>query len=425
MSLCSLTSFLKNGLTPFHVTDLLEKAFTEEGFCALSERELFALKRGGKYFVSRGGASVIAFQIPKNWNGGGFTIAAAHSDSPALCVTGERHDGHYVRLTVEKYGGLLAGTWYDRPLFLAGRVFVKTENGMQSVLYQSKKTVLIPSVAPHLNKEANEKVMANPATDLLPLFGKDDGENALRRSIASDLDIAEDSILSQDLFLVPADEPRVFGDEFIASPRLDDLSAVYGLLDGFFGAAPSSSVPVLAVFNGEEVGSMMPEGADSDFLADVLRRICEATGVDHATTLAKSFFLSVDNTHGVHPSHPELYFSQMPCYLNGGIVLKYNAARRYTTDGFSAGLVKMLCAKVGVPVQEYRNRADLPGGSTLGAISGTHVSIPSADIGLAQLAMHSACETGGLRDVSYLSTLAQCYFSVALTLENSSYSWEK
>ncbi|MBQ9736252.1 MAG: M18 family aminopeptidase [Clostridia bacterium] len=425
MALCSLSSFLKNGLTPFHVTGLLKRILAEEGFCELLEKEPFHVQRGGKYFVCRGGASLIAFQIPEDWQDGGFEIATAHSDSPALAVTGERHDGHYVRLTVEKYGGLLAGTWYDRPLFVAGRVLLRTEEGMQSVLYQSRRTVVIPSVAPHQNKDANEKVMANPAVDLLPLFDKDDGANALRRAIAEELGVSVDAILSEDLFLVSADEPTVFGGDFIASPRLDDLAAVYGLLDGFCKATPSLSIPVLAVFNGEEVGSMMPEGADSTFLHDVLCRICEGMNASFATAMAKSFFLSVDNAHATHPSHPELSCAEMPCYLNGGIVIKYNAARRYTTNGFSAGLIKMLCRDLGLPVQEYRNRADLPGGSTLGAISGTHVSLPFADIGLAQLAMHSACETGGLRDVSYLATLAERYFSVALVCDGTLYAWRQ
>ena len=409
----TLTSFLEKGYTPYHVTELLQSRLLAAGFSALKEDEVFSLTAGGKYFVTRADASMIAFVLPTE-SPKGFQIAAAHSDSPAFYITGEKHDGNLVRLSVERYGGPHSATWYDRPLRLAGRVFVKDGVGVRSVLYESEDHLFIPSVAPHQNREAESKVMANPAVDLLPIFAKDTQRNSLKKKISLSLGCEADDIVSSDLYLVSDEKPTLWGDDFISAPRLDDLACVYGLLDGFLSAQPTTAVPVLAVFHGEEVGSMLFEGANSNFMDTVLSRISEDVGVPHANMLAGSFMLSVDNAHAIHPAHPELYHAEAHAYMNGGIVLKHTSTRRYTTDAFSYAMTRILCDQCGVPVQEFRNRADLPGGGTLGTISVTHVSVPSADIGLAQLAMHSACETGGVKDVEYLARMAERYFSVAL-----------
>jgi len=181
---------------------------------------------------------------------------------------------------------------------------------------------------------------------------------------------------------------------------------------------------VLSVFHGEEVGSALSEGANSTFLADTLFRVCEALRLSYEEMLARSFMISADNAHAVHPAHPELYDAQAACYLNDGIVIKHTASRRYTTNAFTDAMIRILCNVAGVPVQEYRNRADLPGGGTLGSISAKHVSVPSVDIGLAQLAMHSACETGGVKDVEYLSKMAECYYSRSLAYTDKGAAWK-
>ncbi len=420
----SLTDFLKNGYTAYHVTALLETVLLEKGFLKLDEREPFSLVSGKKYFIVREDASLIAFFLP-NEAPLGFQIAAAHSDSPALYVTGEKHDGRYVRLSVEKYGGPLSATWYDRPLRLAGRVFVKEGSGARAVLFDAEKPVFLPSVAPHQNREAETKVMSDPHRDLLPLFGMDTGEELLKKTVAERLGVSEDSILSHDLYLTAANEPTLWGDDFISAPRLDDLLCVYGLLEGFLEASPTRAIPIFAVFNGEEIGSTLYEGANSDFLDRTLTRVCEALSLPKAEMLARSFFVSADNAHGIHPSHPELYNAESSCVPNGGVVIKETASRRYTTSGFSAAMTRLLCEEAGVPVQVFRNRPDLPGGGTLGAIATTHTSVPAVDIGLAQLAMHSACETAGMRDVSHLTALAKHYFSVSLTYTDGGAFWQK
>lgn len=420
MSLCD---FLNRGYTAYHVTALLKERLLTSGFLQISEDNVFSLVPGGRYFVTRGDASLLAFIIPAS-PATGFEIAAAHNDSPAFYITGETHDGHYVRLTVERYGGPHSATWYDRPLKIAGRVFVRDGEGVRSVLYESRDHLVIPSVAPHQNREAENRVMSNPAVDLLPVYAKDTHPQLLKKKIAEELSIEIADIVSSDLYLVSDQKATLWGDGFISAPRLDDLGCVYGLLSGFLEATPKTSVSVLAVFNGEEVGSMLFEGANSSFLNDTLARVAKALGRDYSELLARSFMLSVDNAHGVHPAHPELYHPSARSYLGGGIVIKHTCTRRYTTDAFSNAMTRLLCEACDVPVQEFRNRADMPGGGTLGTISATHVSVPAADIGLAQFAMHSACETADARDVEYLAALAKYYFSVALTYTESGARWE-
>lgn len=419
----SLTAFLKGGLTAYHVTARLVDLLTDAGFLPLSEDAAFSLVPGGKYFITRGDASLIAFALPTEAPSG-FQIAAAHSDSPAFYITGEKRDGKYTRLSVERYGGPVSSTWYDRPLQLAGRVFVKSEGGVRSVLYESEERLVIPSVAPHQNREAESKVLSNPAVDLLPVFDRDHGRDILKERVARAVGAAASDILSADLYLVSAEAPMLWGEELVSAPRIDDLASVYALAQGLLAATPRRSIPVFAVFHGEEVGSMLFEGANSSFLDAVLARVCEALSLPYPQMLAQSFMLSVDNAHAIHPAHPELYHPIANATMGGGIVLKHTCSRRYTTDAFSDAMTRLLCDGCGVPVQEFRNRADLPGGGTLGTISATHVSVPAADIGLAQLAMHSAYETCSVRDVSYLTTLMAHFFSLSLVYGGGGARWE-
>ena len=227
--------------------------------------------------------------------------------------------------------------------------------------------------------------------------------------------MSEENLLATDLYLYPRTAGTLTGmkEEFVVSPRLDDLQCVFGCLKGFLAAEESGSVPVLAVFNNEEVGSGTRQGADSTFLSDVLRRINTAMGrseEDYLTAVANSFLVSADNAHAVHPAHPEYADGNEAPVLNGGIVLKYNASQRYTTDAVSAAVFRQVCDEAGVSLQRYSNRADLPGGSTLGNISTAHVSVHSVDIGLPQLAMHSACEVAGAQDTEDLVRAMTVFF---------------
>ena len=411
-----LLDFLDASPSCYHAVDNLARRLEAEGYERLREAEPWTLRTGGKYYVVRGDSSLAAFRVP----GGvpaGFMLAAAHSDSPTYKVREEAEvlsAGNCVRLAVEPYGGMIARSWLDRPLSVAGRLVVRREGGIATQLVNVDRDLLvIPSVAIHLDREVNRGTALKANTDLLPLLGCGTERERFRALLAEAAGVLEEDILSTELFLYPRASAAVLGaeGELIASPRLDDLQCVFGCLEGFLAAKEGGSVPVLCVFNNEEVGSGTRQGADSTFLTDVLERISTALGRDWRLMAVNSFLVSADNAHAVHPAHPELSDGAERPVLNGGVVLKYNAGQKYTTDAVSGAVFREVCRAADVPVQRYSNRADLPGGSTLGNISSAHLSIPSVDIGLPQLAMHAAYEVAGSRDTALLVRAMAEYFS--------------
>lgn len=415
-----LLSFLAASPTAFHACRNLAQRLEGEGYTELFEQEDWALQPGGRYFVRRNGSALIAFRIPE---GGvqGFLMMAAHSDSPSFKI--KEHAavptaGMYTRLNVEKYGGMLCASWMDRPLSVAGRAAVR-ENGRiaMKLLNVDRDLLLIPHVAIHMDRSANDGKKFDPNTDMLPLFGDSETAERFDALIAETLGVQKEDVLATDLFLYPRTPGTVWGakGEYLSSPRLDDLQCVFGCTEGFLRAKAGESTPVLCVFDNEEVGSGTKQGADSSFLEDVLCRVCESCGVSLRPCLARSFLVSADNAHAVHPNHPEYADRNDRPEMNKGIVVKYNANQRYTTDAVSAAAFTELCRQAGVPTQRFTNRADLPGGSTLGNISTAHISVDSVDIGLAQLAMHSAYETAGTKDTEYLIRAAEAYFGSAFT----------
>ena len=405
-----LCRFLDTSPSMYHAVENLREAFTAAGYAQLSEKEDWILVPGGKYCLTRGGSAFVAFQIPAD--PAGFAVAACHSDRPCLKVKeNSALSGTYTRLSVETYGGLIMSTWLDRPLSIAGRVFVETENGIESRLVNIDRDVaLIPNVAIHMNREVNTGYKWNPATDLLPLIG---GKDAGEKLDALLEEAAGGKILSHDLYLYVRENARVWGldNEFLSAPALDDLACVWAAAEGLKNAENPKSVPVLCVFDSEEVGSCSPQGADGTLLTDVLARICKALGLNKRKMYAGSFLLSADNAHAIHPNHPEFADQTNAPVLNGGIVLKFNADLRYTTDGCSAAVVRHFCREAGITAQNYYNRADIKGGSTLGHISAGHLSVSAADIGLGQLAMHSCYETAGVRDAADMVALMKTYFT--------------
>ena len=413
-----LLDFIARSPTAFHAVENVKDTLTAAGFRELYETEDFSLVPGEGVLVRRNGSSLIALRVPER-PPIGFLLAAAHSDSPCFKLkensAAPSPDG-YVRLGVEKYGGMLCAPWLDRPLSLAGRVALRSDGRVVTRLVDLRRPVaLIPNLAIHMDRSANEGKAYDAHVDMLPLFSLS-GEMKPETLAAQALGVKEENILSKDLFLYPCTSGTVWGaeEEFISSPRLDDLQCVFGCLRGFLEAKPSESMSVLCVFDNEEVGSASKQGADSTFLSDVLRRVCLALGMDESAILrcaANSFMVSADNAHAVHPNHPEHADRSEKPVPNGGVVIKYNANARYTTDSVSAALFSEICRAAEVPVQRYSNRADKPGGSTLGNISLSHVSLESVDIGLAQLAMHSCYETAGAKDTEYLIRAMREYFS--------------
>lgn len=485
-----LLDFIQKSPSVFHVIGNLKKRLEEAGFVERREQDGWELQPGGSYYVTRNDSSLVAFRLPA---GGkleeerpfrGYHIVAAHSDSPTFKVKALPEtvaEKQYVRLNVEKYGGMILSTWLDRPLSVAGRVAVReSEGGVGTRLVNLDRDLLvIPNLAVHMNRDINSGYAYNPQVDMLPLMGlwqepqslgepapgeqvlqeQDSREQVLReqdsqeqilreqiprksdageseilkqpplqgqavsqspqgmlvREIARELGMSPADILDGDLYLYVREKGRLLGreGEFILSPRLDDLQCVYAGLEGFVSTVPGQYANVLAVFDNEEVGSGTRQGADSTFLEDVLLRIQDSLGYGsslYRQMVADSFLISADNAHAVHPAHPEKADPTNRPVLGGGIVIKYHGGQKYTSDAISAAHMKLWCQQAGVPCQTFFNRSDMAGGSTLGNISTSHVSLASADIGLPQLAMHSAVETGCSRATAFAVAALQQFW---------------
>lgn len=411
-----LMTFLDGAPSVYHAVEQLRRMFEDAGYTRLDEGGRWDLQVGGKYYLTRGGSAIVGFRIPCA-DPQGILMTASHSDRPTFKIkeNGEL-DGNYVRIATEKYGGMLMAPWFDRPLSVAGRVMVETEAGVQTKLVNiDRDLMMIPNVAIHMNRKANDGYAYNPTSDTIPVLG---GKDAKGRLMALLEEQAGGEILAHDLFLYNRDRAKVWGaqEEFFSAQAIDDLECAWSTVKGFLTAGESRSIPVVCVFDSEEVGSSSVQGAASTLLADTIARICRARDLEPERMLSQSFLISADNAHGIHPNHPELADAANAPVVNGGVVLKFNANLRYTTDGVSAAVFRRVCRLADVPVQTYYNRADIPGGSTLGNISLGQVSVPTADIGLAQLAMHSCYETAGVQDVEHLLKAMQVYYGSTLTV---------
>lgn len=428
-----LMDFLKKSPSTFHAAAYLRQMLLEAGFTELPESRRWTVRPGGEYFTTRNGSSILAFRVGTELSEPCFTLTASHSDSPCFKIKENaelRVRDKYVQLNTEGYGGMICSTWLDRPLGVAGRVLVRTrteagESYETRLLDFDRDLVLIPNVAIHMNRKVNDGFSFNKQIDMVPLFGSGKLEKgAFKAMVAGELGVAEKDILGSDLFLYNRMAPTVWGaeNEYIAGGRLDDLECAYGTLLGFLKGKNKKSVQLWCCFDNEEVGSGTKQGADSTMLEDVLRRIANGLGwddEDYRCAVARSFMLSCDNAHAVHPNHPEKTDAANCTYMNEGIVIKAHAGQKYTSDAVSAALFRGVCEKAGVPVQFFANRSDEMGGSTLGNIAMAHVSMNTVDLGLPQLAMHSAYETAGVRDLEYLICASTTFYQTYFTVENS------
>ena len=405
-----LMTYLDGAHSVYHGIAGLVKELENAGYRRLQEQEAWTLVAGEKYYMTRGGTALIAFRVPQT-TPKGFLMTASHSDRPCfkLKENGEL-TGAYTQLSVEKYGGMLIAPWLDRPLSVAGRVLVETENGVESRLVDiDRDLMLIPNVAIHMNRAANDGQKWDMIRDVLPLLGGAQTAGKLEQLLE---EAAGGKILGRDLFTYIREQARVWGveEEYLSAAALDDLACAWSCLQGFLAAGESGSIPMLCVFDNEEVGSASIQGADSTLLSTVIRRICQGLGLQEEVLLAASMMVSADNAHALHPNHPELADPKNAPVMGGGLAVKFNSTLRYTTDGLSAALLRSVCARAGVQTQTYYNRADVAGGSTLGCISVRHVSVPSVDIGLPQLAMHSSYETCAVADVLGLMDAMKVYY---------------
>ncbi|MBQ8073504.1 MAG: M18 family aminopeptidase [Clostridia bacterium] len=409
-TLDSFLNFVEQSPTAFHAVANLKDLLRQAGFRELKEKYPWLVDDGGRYFVSRNDSALIAFAIPRT-GFASFRVAAAHSDSPAFKLKPHFEDGvegAYLRLNVEKYGGMILSTWLDRPLSVAGRLVIRDGDDIATRLVNlDRDAMLIPSMPIHFNREVNDGYKWNPQVDLLPLYAEAGREGSLMRELAEAAGVGAEQVLAHDLFLYSRQTGSVWGaeDAFFSCGRIDDLECAWGCVKALTDAEAREHIQVCAVFDNEEVGSRTKQGADSTFLYDTLTRVGFALGASDGeirAAMADGFMVSADNAHALHPNHPEKYDRQNRVYMNRGVVIKHNANQKYTTDAVSDAVFTLVCEKAGVPVQHFANRSDMAGGSTLGNLSNAHVSMNTVDIGLAQLAMHSACETAGTKDLDYL-----------------------
>ncbi|MCQ2080550.1 MAG: M18 family aminopeptidase [Lachnospiraceae bacterium] len=418
-----LLSFLDKTPNSFFAVKNISDELTNQGFERLLESKKWSIKKGGKYFVTRNDSAIIAFKIPAK-KAAGFNIIATHTDSPAFMVkpNAEIEAGNqYIKLNVEKYGGMLCSTWLDRPLSVAGRVVINTKNGIETRLVNiDKNLMVIPNLCIHMNREANNNASISIQKDMLPIVGSLDVKGKFMDIIAKSIKVSEDDILDTDLYLYNREKGTIVGidDEYISSGRLDDLQCTFGAMKGLLEAADgSTSISMMAALDNEEVGSSTKQGADSSFLESVVKRIStslEMNDEDLEIALQSSFMISADNAHAMHPNNMDKSDPVNKPQINKGIVIKYSGNQKYATDAISGAILKKLCKKANVPFQIFTNNSDSAGGSTLGNISSSHLSINTVDIGLPQLAMHSSYELAGCKDTEYLISLAKCFYECEL-----------
>ena len=420
-STLELIDFIQDSPSCYHAAANAASVLEDAGAKRLDEKQCFEAKAGASYFVTRNSSSIIAFRMPLT-EPTGFSIIAAHTDSPSFKVKENpeiTNDNTYTTLNVEGYGGMLMAPWFDRPLSLAGRAFIKTLTGKieERLVNFDKDICQIVNLCIHQNREANKGYEYKIQKDMLPIIGMGEEAGSIRTLVAELLDIKEENLLDTELFLYNRMPGYIWGvqNEFFSSSRIDDLQCAFSALKAFVNAedSASSKIQVVALFDNEEVGSTTKQGADSDFLREVMERIGCALGFGYdkrCALQAGSFMLSADNGHSFHPNYPEKCDTTNRPLINRGIMIKYAGNQKYTTDAFSASYLKNILQQAGIPYQVFFNNSNVPGGSTLGNISASHVSVPTADIGAAQLAMHSPCETAGTQDTFNLTEGMKAFY---------------
>lgn len=422
-----LLTFIDSSKSMFHSVDTMKKYFDKAGYTFLPESAKWEIKKGGNYYTTRNNSSILAFQVGELLDDYHFQITASHSDSPTYKVKAVPElEGpfEFLRLNVEGYGGMIDSSWFDRPLSIAGRVLIRENGKIVNKLFNIDKDILmIPNVAIHLNREVNNGYAYNKQVDLLPLFSAGELKKGdFDKMVADELGVKVEDVISKDLFLVNRQRQCIWGykDEFVSTPKLDDLQCAFTSMKAFLDSKNEHTINVCVVFDNEEVGSNTKQGAMSTFMKDALMRVNSSLGFgvdEYHQAVAKSFLVSCDNAHALHPNHPELYDQTNRTYLNKGIVIKEAANQKYTTDAFSRAIFLEICKRVDVPVQFFANRSDKVGGSTLGNLSNIQVSLHALDIGIAQLAMHSSYETCGIKDTAYMIAALKEFYSTNIKID--------
>ena len=424
-----LIDFIYNSPSPYQVVGNMKQELLAKGFQEIPLTESWKLEKGKKYFTTKNDSAIFAFSLgTKDLPDTGIKMICAHSDSPGFKIKPQPEmlvEGKFLKLNTEVYGGPILMTWLDRPLSIAGRVSLKSDNPLfpQSAFVDFKRPLLIiPNLAIHLNREINDKGIAlNKQKDMLPLMGvvneTFEKDNFLLSLLARELNVSQHDIIDFDLTLYEFEKGCIMGmnEELISSPKLDDLAMAYGGLKALFNADNSETTQMLCVFDNEEVGSVTKQGAGSPVLSNILQRIHSVLGInadDFYRTLYKSFMVSADMAHSIHPNLVEKHDPVLHPVLNGGPVIKIHANQKYTTDGDSGAVFENICKLAGVPCQKFVNRSDMAGGSTLGNVSTGQIDIRTVDIGNPMLAMHSVRELGGVMDQTYVVKAFTSFFNL-------------
>ena len=417
-----LLDLFNNSYNEYFAISNIKKLLDENGFICLLENEKYEISLGKSYYILRDGSSIIAFKVPEKLDELYFKIVASHSDSPILKIKENPTviENGYNKLKVEKYGGMIVSSWLDKPLGIAGRVCYKNGNAITTRLVNFPTNLIIPNVAIHQNRDINNGFIYNPQIDLLPILGL--GNNDLFKELLDSTRNNGEEILSYDLNLYNKEKAVLGGinNEFIYSPKEDNLVSAYISILSLISSISYDGISLGVVFNNEEVGSSSLNGADSDFLATNLKRISKSLGFSNdelSRALVKSYLVSLDNAHAIHPNHPEMSDNKNNCLINEGVVIKHNSNMLYTSEAISTAIIKLIASKENISLQTFFNRADARGGSTLGNISLTHVSIRSVDLGIPQLAMHSNYEVMGSKDTINAYKLLKALFNSKIKIE--------
>ena len=419
--------FIDESPSTYHVVKNCSDILDENGFERIMPREKWEIKKGGKYFLKKSSSTIIAFTVGEDFDvKNGFKIFGAHTDSPCFRIkpSPEIVTENVVRLNTEVYGGPILSTWFDRPLSIAGRVIVKGENSFfpRTVKIKIDEPLLtIPNLAIHQNREVNNGVKIDKQNDVLPvisLINKNfEREGYLERVILEKTGIKKEDIIDFDLYLYATEKGCLLGanEEFMSSPKIDNLASVYTGLIGLLEAEENQDrINIFVAFDNEEIGSATKQGADSNYLLNTLERISLALGLsrgDFLQMLESSYILSADAAHAAHPAHLGKTDPTNRGRINEGISIKISAKQKYTSDGYSIAVIKQLIEGTEIQIQPFVNESNELGGSTIGPISSTHLDIDGVDLGVPMLAMHSVRELCGIFDVFYLKELAKEFFS--------------
>jgi aspartyl aminopeptidase len=415
-----LMAFLDASPTPFHAVKCMSEILTKSGFTELNESDNWTLKSGDKHFISRNGSSIIAFSVGSApLVTAGLRMTGAHTDSPCLMIKPQPEIAKkgYIQLGVEVYGGALLNPWFDRDLSIAGRlVYRNKQQQLKQTLVDFKRPVaVIPSLAIHLDRKANSDRTVNAQTDLPPLLMMSDKSESFRALLADEFLSDGEEVLDYELCLYDTQGAAMVGitNEFLASARLDNLLSCFVTTQALL-QADTTNTCLMVCNDHEEVGSVSAVGADGPFLDAVIARLSEAD--ERNSVIDKSLMISCDNAHAVHPNYPNKHDNEHGPRLNGGPVIKVNVKQRYATTSLTASLFRQLCADVDVPVQSFVSRSDTACGSTVGPITAARLGVPTLDVGIPQLAMHSCREVTGSEDAARLTDVLIAFFNRSSSL---------